>query len=82
VTNYTTKTLGTTACGKWGVTTAPDLLEGRSGTFRSVRGRPGLSGLDEILIRKSVRSGTFRSEVRDPLGDVGGGTARQILDGR
>jgi hypothetical protein len=23
-----------TACGKWGVTTAPDLLEGRSGTFR------------------------------------------------
>jgi hypothetical protein len=39
----------------------------------------GLTGPDEILIRKSVRSGTFRSEVRDPLGDLGGGTLRRLV---
>jgi hypothetical protein len=44
-------------------------LVGKSGTFRE--SGDDLAGLDEILIRKSVRSGTCRSEVLDTLGDLG-----------
>jgi hypothetical protein len=46
-------------------------LGGKSETFLWVRGRPGLAGLDENMIRKAFGPGTCRSEVADPLGDLG-----------